>query len=497
VRDAAEAAVRALPGVASASVILTAHAGAAPAPSAPPPLTIGRHPTPNAGPQRIAGVARILAIGSGKGGVGKSTVSANLAVALAREGRRVGLLDADIYGPSQPRMMGVSERPSSPDGTTIVPLRAHGVTMMSIGLMTDPAKAVVWRGPMLMGALQQMLTQVAWGELDVLLVDLPPGTGDVQLTLCQRTHLTGAIVVSTPQDVALLDARKAIDMFQTLKTPILGLVENMSSFVCENCGHESHPFGQGGVEVEARSLGPAVPGGLPARPRHARVGRRGAARGAGRGGRALACARAAPRGRRNGLSAPRGPVRSASEARGCDSFSPRLGAGNRSLISLGRPACGGLGATCAPQPGARRPGSVGDSRLRSGPSRWVLSSPLRPRNLSERGFSTGCPQHEGACPVAFPPRGPARPAFPVDAHDFPWHPLTYRRRAGPKRGTQTPDHCGTHTGDHNRTSSTNEQASETPLATGIRRAGEQHSPQDASAVGDPARDRAADRCGST
>jgi ATP-binding protein involved in chromosome partitioning len=196
-----------------------------------------------------------LAVGSGKGGVGKSTVSSNLAVALARQGRRVGLLDADIYGPSQPRMMGVNKRPASPDGKTIIPLQGHGVTLMSIGLMLDPDKAVVWRGPMLMGALQQMLGQVQWGTLDVLIVDLPPGTGDVQLTLCQRTQLTGAIVVSTPQDVALLDARKAIDMFNTLKTPILGLVENMSSFHCPSCGHEAHIFGHGGVAQEAQRLG--------------------------------------------------------------------------------------------------------------------------------------------------------------------------------------------------------------------------------------------------
>ena len=187
--------------------------------------------------------------------MGNSTVSSNLAVALARQGRRVGLLDADIYGPSQPRMMGVSKRPASPDGKTIIPLVAHGVTMMSIGLMLDPAKAVVWRGPMLMGALQQMLGQVEWGALDVLLVDLPPGTGDVQLTLCQRTQLTGAIVVSTPQDVALLDARKAIDMFNTLKTPVLGLIENMSVFCCPNCGHETAIFGHGGVKAEAAHMG--------------------------------------------------------------------------------------------------------------------------------------------------------------------------------------------------------------------------------------------------
>jgi ATP-binding protein involved in chromosome partitioning len=266
VRLAAEAAVRALPGAASVSVVLTAH-GPAPkthAPNTPPPsLKIGGHPTPQAGPQRVAGVDRILAIASGKGGVGKSTVSSNLAVALARQGRRVGLLDADIYGPSQPRMMGVSKRPASPDGKIIMPLHSHGVTLMSIGLMLKEDEAVVWRGPMLMGALQQLLGQVAWGELDVLIVDLPPGTGDVQLTLCQKTHVTGAIIVSTPQDVALLDARRAIDMFGKLKTPIIGLIENMSTYICPNCGHEAHIFGHGGVAAEAAKLGAPFLGEIP------------------------------------------------------------------------------------------------------------------------------------------------------------------------------------------------------------------------------------------
>lgn len=247
----AERVAAAVPGVTKVSAVLTAHGPATP----PPSLKIGRHPTPQAGPAPVPGVDRILAVGSGKGGVGKSTVASNLAVALAREGRRVGLLDADIYGPSQPRMMGVNRRPASPDGKTIIPLEAHGVTVMSIGFMLKEEEAVVWRGPMLMGALQQLLGQVAWGELDVMVVDLPPGTGDVQLTLCQKAQVTGAVIVSTPQDVALLDARKAIDMFRKLNTPILGLVENMSTYICPNCGHEVHLFGHGGVRAEAARLG--------------------------------------------------------------------------------------------------------------------------------------------------------------------------------------------------------------------------------------------------
>jgi ATP-binding protein involved in chromosome partitioning len=258
----AEARLRALAGVSSVQVVMTAHGPAAKAP--PPSLKIGQHPTPQeGGPQRISGIDRIIAVASGKGGVGKSTVASNLAVALARQGRRVGLLDADIYGPSQPKMMGVSKRPASPDGKIIEPLVAHGVTMMSIGLMLKEDEAVVWRGPMIMGALQQLLGQVAWGKLDVLIIDLPPGTGDIQLTLCQRTHLTGAIVVSTPQDVALLDARKALDMFRKLKTPVLGLVENMSTYICPNCGHEAHIFGHGGVAAEAGKLDLPFLGELP------------------------------------------------------------------------------------------------------------------------------------------------------------------------------------------------------------------------------------------
>lgn len=261
-RDAAEKIVSELPGVTSVSVALTAHGPAEKKP-APPSLKIGGHPKPQEGPTKPSGVKRILAIGSGKGGVGKSTVSSNLAVALAKAGRKVGLLDADIYGPSQPRMMGINKRPASPDGKTIIPLHAHGVTLMSIGFMLEEDKAVVWRGPMLMGALQQMLGQVEWGELDILLVDLPPGTGDVQLTLCTKSELTGAIVVSTPQDVALIDARKALDMFATLKTPVLGLIENMSMFVCPDCGSEHQIFGQGGVAAEAQKMGVPLLGALP------------------------------------------------------------------------------------------------------------------------------------------------------------------------------------------------------------------------------------------
>ncbi|MEP1330346.1 iron-sulfur cluster carrier protein ApbC [Pseudophaeobacter sp.] len=249
VRDQAEAVVKNLPGVEKVSAMLTGHSTQAP----PPDLKPAKAAAPQ-GPQKIPGVDRIIAVASGKGGVGKSTVSANLACALAAQGRRVGLLDADVYGPSQPRMLGVSGRPASPDGKTILPLRNHGVTMMSIGLMTNDDQAVVWRGPMLMGALQQMLMQVQWGALDVLIVDLPPGTGDVQMTLAQKAHVDGAVIVSTPQDVALIDARKGIDMFNKLNVPILGMIENMSTHICSNCGHEEHVFGHGGVAAEAAKM---------------------------------------------------------------------------------------------------------------------------------------------------------------------------------------------------------------------------------------------------
>lgn len=251
VLKAAEDRVRSLAGVTSVSGLMTAHA----TPKAPPDLKPGGARPERQPPQPVAGVARIVAIASGKGGVGKSTVAANIAVALAAEGRRVGLLDADLYGPSQPRMLGVTGRPASPDGKTIIPLKNHGVTMMSLGLMMPEGQAAAWRGPMLMGALQQMLFQVDWGTLDVLIVDLPPGTGDVQMTLSQKAQVTGAIIVSTPQDIALLDARKGIDMFRKLGTPVLGMIENMAVHVCSNCGHEEHIFGHGGVRAEAEALG--------------------------------------------------------------------------------------------------------------------------------------------------------------------------------------------------------------------------------------------------
>lgn len=251
-RAEAEAAVAALDGVEKVTVILTAHnAAPKPAEKQPPKLSVGQHPQPQAGPEAIPGVKHVIAIASGKGGVGKSTVTSNLAVALAAQGRKVGLLDADILGPSQQLMMGTSEKPTSEDGKIMEPVLAHGVKLVSIGLFVDPDQAVVWRGPLVTGTIQQFLFSVNWGELDVLLIDLPPGTGDVQLTLAQKTKMTGALVVSTPQDVALIDAHKAIDMFNKVHVPVLGLIENMSMYVCPNCGHEEHIFGEGGVRAEA------------------------------------------------------------------------------------------------------------------------------------------------------------------------------------------------------------------------------------------------------
>jgi ATP-binding protein involved in chromosome partitioning len=212
----------------------------------------------------LAGVKNIVAVASGKGGVGKSTVAVNLALAWAAGGADVGILDADIYGPSQPLMLGVSgQRPGSPDGKRILPLKAHGLTAMSIGFLVDPAQAVVWRGPMVTSALTQLLGETEWGNLDYLVVDMPPGTGDIQLTLAQRVPVAGAIIVTTPQDIALADARKGLAMFEKVSVPVLGIIENMSVHVCSNCGHAEHIFGSGGGARMASEYGVPLLGALP------------------------------------------------------------------------------------------------------------------------------------------------------------------------------------------------------------------------------------------
>ena len=215
------------------------------------------------GVQLLPGVKNIVAVASGKGGVGKSTTAANLALALAAEGARVGLLDADIYGPSQPMMMGISGRPESLDGKTMEPLVNHGVQVMSIGFLVDPDQAMIWRGPMATQALEQLLRQTNWKDLDYLIVDMPPGTGDIQLTLSQRVPITGAVIVTTPQDIALLDAKKGIQMFEKVGVPILGIVENMAVHVCSNCGHAEHIFGEGGGRRMAQDYGMDYLGALP------------------------------------------------------------------------------------------------------------------------------------------------------------------------------------------------------------------------------------------
>jgi ATP-binding protein involved in chromosome partitioning len=212
----------------------------------------------------LVGVKNIVAVASGKGGVGKSTVAVNLALAWAAGGAQVGILDADIYGPSQPLMLGLTgQHPSSPDGKLIRPLRAHGLVAMSIGFLVDPAQAVVWRGPMVTSALTQLLGETEWGELDYLVVDMPPGTGDIQLTLAQRVPVAGAIIVTTPQDIALADARKGLAMFEKVSIPVLGIIENMSVHVCSHCGHVEHIFGAGGGARLAAENGVALLGELP------------------------------------------------------------------------------------------------------------------------------------------------------------------------------------------------------------------------------------------
>jgi ATP-binding protein involved in chromosome partitioning len=251
-RKAAEDAVAALPGVLSVTAVLTAHSEPANARTAPR----GAAPQPHAHPPKAAGiegVGAVIAVASGKGGVGKSTVAVNLALSLFTLGLKVGLLDADIYGPSVPRLLGITNKPES-DGHKLQPIEKFGIKTMSIGFLVAEDAPMIWRGPMVQSALTQMMNDVAWAPLDVLVVDMPPGTGDAQLTIAQRVPLKGAVIVSTPQDIALIDARKGIAMFEKTQVPILGIVENMSTFVCANCGHETHIFGHGGARAEAEKL---------------------------------------------------------------------------------------------------------------------------------------------------------------------------------------------------------------------------------------------------
>jgi ATP-binding protein involved in chromosome partitioning len=273
-RKAAEAAIEALPGVLSVTAVLTAEArpqaGRPPAPPRPAPHAHGA-PAPaaaaqpaGAGKNALApGVRAIVAVASGKGGVGKSTVAANLALAMKANGLSVGVLDADIYGPSMPRMLGISGRPTSADGKILRPMENFGVKCMSIGFLVPEDTPMIWRGPMVMSALQQMLRDVAWGELDIMIVDMPPGTGDAQLTMAQQVALAGAVIVSTPQDIALIDARKGLNMFKKVDVPVLGIIENMSYFLCPHCGHRSDIFSHGGARREAERLGTDFLGEVP------------------------------------------------------------------------------------------------------------------------------------------------------------------------------------------------------------------------------------------
>jgi ATP-binding protein involved in chromosome partitioning len=255
VRQAAETAVQGLPGVKGVFASLTADRAPTKGPATTPNVAPGRPANaPTSRAQAIPGVKHVIAVASGKGGVGKSTTSVNLALALQAQGLKVGLLDADIYGPSAPKLFGIQGKPRVLEGRILEPMDGYGIRVMSIGFMVDEDAAMIWRGPMVMSAITQMLREVAWGELDVLVVDMPPGTGDAQLTMAQATPLAGAVIVSTPQDLALIDARRGVAMFKRVEVPILGIVENMATFVCPHCGQSSHIFGHGGARAEASRL---------------------------------------------------------------------------------------------------------------------------------------------------------------------------------------------------------------------------------------------------
>jgi ATP-binding protein involved in chromosome partitioning len=262
-RQACEQAVRAMPGVLSATAVMTAErASPKIAPQPQRPHGHGQA-APGGGRIDVPGVKHIIAVASGKGGVGKSTTAVNLALGLAANGVSTGLLDADIYGPSMPRMLAVKEKPESIDGKQLKPIEKYGLRTMSIGYIVNEDTPMIWRGPMVSSALEQMLRDVQWGELDVLVVDMPPGTGDAQLTLAQRVALAGAVIVSTPQDIALVDARKGLSMFRKVAVPVLGIVENMSYFLCPQCGGRSEIFGHGGAHEEADKLGVPFLGEIP------------------------------------------------------------------------------------------------------------------------------------------------------------------------------------------------------------------------------------------
>ncbi|MBL0935939.1 MAG: Mrp/NBP35 family ATP-binding protein [Rhizobiaceae bacterium] len=271
-RAAAERVVKAIPGVAGAVVALTAEkkgggmeaAPPRPAPKpAPRPAPPAAPPSTQSGKRGVPGIGSIIAVASGKGGVGKSTTAVNIALGLAALGLKIGILDADIYGPSMPRLLGIRGKPETVDGKTLKPMENYGVKVMSMGFLVEEETPMIWRGPMVMSALTQMLREVQWGELDVLVVDMPPGTGDAQLTMAQNVPLAGAVIVSTPQDLALIDARKGLNMFRKVDVPLLGIVENMSYFIAPDTGARYDIFGHGGAEREAERLGVPFLGAVP------------------------------------------------------------------------------------------------------------------------------------------------------------------------------------------------------------------------------------------